>query len=81
MSFRLRERLRNREARAMAAVSKAVDVAMVTASVLGAVGDSARGVLGAAERLKVIQAGSLHAYLAYVIVLVLSLVLLLWWQG
>ena len=40
-----------------------------------------RGVLGVAERMKVIQAGSLHAYLAYVIVLVLSLVLLLWWSG
>jgi hydrogenase-4 component B len=40
-----------------------------------------RGVLGLAERLKVIQAGSLHAYLAYVIVLVLSLVVLLWWRG
>jgi hydrogenase-4 component B len=44
-------------------------------------GPLTRGVLGAAERLKVIQAGSLHAYLAYVIVLVLSLVLLLWWRG
>jgi hydrogenase-4 component B len=41
-------------------------------------GPLTRGVLGAAERLKVIQAGSLHAYLAYVIVLVLALVLLLW---
>jgi hydrogenase-4 component B len=40
-----------------------------------------RGVMGAAERMKVIQAGSLHAYLAYVIVLVLGLVLLLWWRG
>jgi hydrogenase-4 component B len=40
-----------------------------------------RGVLGVAERMKVIQAGSLHAYLAYVIVLVLSLVLFLWWSG
>jgi hypothetical protein len=40
-----------------------------------------RGVLGLAERMKVIQAGSLHAYLAYVIVLVLGLVLLLWWRG
>jgi hydrogenase-4 component B len=40
-----------------------------------------RGVLGVAERMKVIQAGSLHAYLAYVIVLVLGLVLLLWWRG
>jgi hydrogenase-4 component B len=40
-----------------------------------------RGVLRVAERMKVIQAGSLHAYLAYVIVLVLSLVLMLWWRG
>jgi len=40
-----------------------------------------RAVLGAAERMKVIQAGSLHAYLAYVIALVLGLVLLLWWRG
>jgi hypothetical protein len=37
--------------------------------------------MAAAERMRVIQAGSLHAYLAYVIVLVLSLVLLLWWRG
>jgi hydrogenase-4 component B len=44
-------------------------------------GPLARAVLGAAERMKVIQAGSLHAYLAYVIVLVLGLVLLLWWRG
>jgi hydrogenase-4 component B len=40
-----------------------------------------RGVMGAAERMRLIQAGSLHAYLAYVIVLVLGLVLLLWWRG
>jgi hydrogenase-4 component B len=40
-----------------------------------------RGVLATAERLKMIQAGSLHAYLSYVIVLVLGLVLLLWWRG
>ena len=39
-----------------------------------------RGVLDLADRMKVIQAGSLHAYLAYVIVLVVSLVLLLWWR-
>jgi hydrogenase-4 component B len=44
-------------------------------------GPLTRGVLSLAERMKVIQAGSLHAYLAYVIVLVLSLVLLLWWRG
>jgi hypothetical protein len=35
--------------------------------------------MGAAERMKVIQAGSLHAYLAYV--LVLGIVLLLWLGG
>jgi hydrogenase-4 component B len=40
-----------------------------------------RGVLQLAERLRVIQAGSLHAYLAYVMALVLGLVVLLWWQG
>jgi hydrogenase-4 component B len=40
-----------------------------------------RGVLAVAESLKVIQAGSLHAYLAYVIALVVSLVILLWWRG
>ena len=39
------------------------------------------GVLRVADRLKVLQAGSLHAYLAYVIVLVLSLVLIIWWRG
>jgi hydrogenase-4 component B len=44
-------------------------------------GPLTRGVMGVAERMKVIQAGSLHAYLAYVIALVLSLVLLLWWRG
>jgi hydrogenase-4 component B len=44
-------------------------------------GPLTRGVLAVAERMKVIQAGSLHAYLAYVIALVLSLVLLLWWRG
>jgi hydrogenase-4 component B len=42
-------------------------------------------VLGAVMRtaavMKVLQAGSLHAYLAYVIVLVVSLVLLVWWRG
>jgi len=36
-------------------------------------------VLGLAERMKVIQAGSLHAYLAYV--LVLGIALLLWLGG
>jgi hydrogenase-4 component B len=38
-----------------------------------------RGVLGLAERMKVIQAGSLHAYLAYV--LVLGIALLVWLGG
>ena len=42
-------------------------------------GPLTRSVLGAAERMKVIQAGSLHAYLAYV--LVLGIVLLLWLGG
>jgi hydrogenase-4 component B len=37
-------------------------------------------VLRAADRLKILQAGSLHAYLGYVIVLVLSLVLVVWWS-
>jgi hydrogenase-4 component B len=36
-------------------------------------------VLRVADRLKILQAGSLHAYLGYVIVLVLSLVLMVWW--
>ncbi len=40
-----------------------------------------RGVLRAAEGMRVIQAGSLHAYLGYVMALVLFLVVLLWWQG
>ena len=38
-----------------------------------------RGVLRIAERMKVLQAGSLHAYLAYV--LVLGVLLLLWLGG
>ncbi len=36
-------------------------------------------VLRVADGMKVLQAGSLHAYLAYVIALVVSLVLLVWW--
>jgi hydrogenase-4 component B len=44
-------------------------------------GPLTRGVLAVAERMKVIQAGSLHAYLGYVIALVVTLVLLLWWRG
>ena len=42
-------------------------------------GPLTRGVLGVAERMKIIQAGSLHAYLAYV--LLLGIVLLLWLGG
>ena len=42
-------------------------------------GPLTRAVMGAAERMRVIQAGSLHAYLAYV--LVLGIVLLLWLGG
>jgi hydrogenase-4 component B len=41
----------------------------------------ARGVLKIADAMKVLQAGSLHAYLAYVIALVVSLVLLVWWRS
>ena len=40
-----------------------------------------RMVLRVAEGMKVLQAGSLHAYLAYVIALVVSLVLLVWWRS
>lgn len=40
-----------------------------------------RGVLRAANGLKVIQAGSLHAYLGYVIALVVWLMLVVWWRG
>jgi hydrogenase-4 component B len=40
-----------------------------------------RGVLALAGRMRVIQAGSLHAYLGYVMALVLLLVVLLWWRG
>jgi hydrogenase-4 component B len=42
-------------------------------------GPLTRSVLGAAERMKVLQAGSLHAYLAYV--LLLGIGLLLWLGG
>src|SRR4029079_12978124 len=44
-------------------------------------GPLVRGVIRAADGMKVLQAGSLHAYLAYVIVLVVSLMLLVWWRG
>ena len=40
-----------------------------------------RGLLTLAGRLRVIQAGSLHAYLGYVMALLLFLVVLLWWRG
>ena len=40
-----------------------------------------RGVVALAAGMKVLQAGSLHAYLAYVIALVVSLVLMIWWRG
>jgi hydrogenase-4 component B len=40
-----------------------------------------RAVLRMANGLKGLQAGSLHAYLAYVIALVVWLVLLVWWRG
>jgi len=40
-----------------------------------------RLVLRVANGLKVVQAGSLHAYLAYVIALVVWLMLRVWWKG
>lgn len=40
-----------------------------------------RAVLRVATGMKVLQAGSLHAYLAYVIALVVSLVLFVWWTS
>jgi hypothetical protein len=36
-------------------------------------------VLRVATGMRILQAGSLHAYLAYVIALVVSLVLFVWW--
>ena len=44
-------------------------------------GPLTEAVLRTADRLKVLQAGSLHAYLGYVISLVLSLVLFVWWRS
>jgi hydrogenase-4 component B len=44
-------------------------------------GPLVRGVVALAAGMKVLQAGSLHAYLAYVIALVVSLVLLVWWRS
>ena len=40
-----------------------------------------RTVMRAAEGMKMLQAGSLHAYLAYVIALVVGLVLFVWWRS
>jgi hydrogenase-4 component B len=40
-----------------------------------------RGVFRLADAMRVLQAGSLHAYIGYVIVLVVSLVLYVWWRG
>ena len=40
-----------------------------------------RAILGLAARMRVIQAGSLHAYLGYVMALVLLMVVYLWWRG
>jgi hydrogenase-4 component B len=40
-----------------------------------------RAVMRVANGMKVLQAGSLHAYLAYVIALVITLVLRVWWKG
>jgi hydrogenase-4 component B len=40
-----------------------------------------RAIVGLATRMRVIQAGSLHAYLGYVMTLVLLLVVYLWWRG
>jgi hydrogenase-4 component B len=42
-------------------------------------GPVVRAVLRVATGMRVLQAGSLHAYLAYVIALVVSLVLFVWW--
>ena len=44
-------------------------------------GPLTQAVLRLADRMKILQAGSLHAYLGYVIALVLTLVLLVWWRS
>lgn len=44
-------------------------------------GPLVRTVLRIADGMKVLQAGSLNAYLAYVIAMVVSLVLVIWWRG
>jgi len=43
-------------------------------------GPLTEAVLRIANRMKILQAGSLHAYLGYVIALVLTLVLIVWWS-
>ena len=40
-----------------------------------------RAVLRVAHGMKVLQAGSLHAYLGYVMALVVTLVLMVWWRS
>jgi hydrogenase-4 component B len=44
-------------------------------------GPVVRTILRVAKGMKVLQAGSLHAYLAYTIALVVWLVLLVWWRA
>ena len=44
-------------------------------------GPAVRAVLRTPTGMRVLQAGSLHAYLAYVIALVVSLVLFVWWTS
>ncbi len=44
-------------------------------------GPVVNAVMRVARGMEVLQAGSLHAYLAYVIALVVSLVLFVWWRG
>jgi hydrogenase-4 component B len=41
----------------------------------------ARAIVRVANAMKVLQAGSLHAYLGYVIAMVVTLVLLVWWTS
>jgi hydrogenase-4 component B len=44
-------------------------------------GPLVHGVLRLAAGMRVLQAGSLHAYLGYVIALVVSLMLFVWWRN
>jgi hydrogenase-4 component B len=44
-------------------------------------GPLVRGIFRIADGMNVLQAGSLHAYLGYVIALVVSLVLFVWWRS